>query len=235
VTTYVSSFPFWGLINYVPVVGGGPLSAFTAGPGAGQMVIDPSGQFLFVANKDASTISGYRYSTSPQLIEATTQFTAPFTDGSPYAAQFSPTALAIDPAGSFLYVLCDHKVLVYEVSYWSWGHLKLVATQVLPGAGTGIAAHPSNGAVYVSTQGGLQAYAANPQTGALTTIDIGNQGILGMATSVYAEPSGKWLYVTTPTDIVRFNVAADGTVAAVPFGNTPSNDVSGMTFVTDIQ
>jgi 6-phosphogluconolactonase (cycloisomerase 2 family) len=74
--------------------------------GAGPMAIDPVGQFLFVANQAANSISVFQYfGTSPQLIEMNGHWTLPYTDGSPYPLTASPAALAVSPTGGYLYVV----------------------------------------------------------------------------------------------------------------------------------
>jgi DNA-binding beta-propeller fold protein YncE len=141
----------------------------------------------------------------------------------------------MDPAGAFLYVLCaDNVVRVFQVDYYSWGHLKPVGGLGLFGVSlTGIAASPTGDYVYVSSDFGVHALNLNAPEPSPKVIDLAQ---LPNATSIYIEPSGRYLYATTASAIYGFAIASDGTITPLPGGPVAaSNQPSSITFSTEIK
>src|SRR5262249_31921349 len=68
-----------------------------AGPGNFSIVVDPAGQFAYVANSDSNTISGY-------TIDPSTGSLSPIS-GSPFLADTLPSSLQIHPTGRFLFAV----------------------------------------------------------------------------------------------------------------------------------
>lgn len=81
--------PFPGSLQ--PVQG----SPFTAGMGPIALVVDPSGQFVYVADHDSNQVSGYR------IASGTGELTA--VSHSPFNPGLGPSFLAISPTNKYLY------------------------------------------------------------------------------------------------------------------------------------
>jgi 6-phosphogluconolactonase (cycloisomerase 2 family) len=78
----------------------GALTALAVSPIAAQAnpsaaATDPSGTFLYVANRDANNISAYAILGNGLLSEIS---------GSPFASGTQPQAVGVDPTGAFVYV-----------------------------------------------------------------------------------------------------------------------------------
>jgi hypothetical protein len=79
----------------------------------------------------------------------------------------------------------------------------------------------------------------NPNTGALTAIALSGPVLTNSSSGVYADPSGKLLYVTTPGtpgSVYAFTINADGTLTQV--GTTPVatvNGASSVAFTADVK
>ena len=73
-----------------------PGSPFNAGLIPVQLVVDPTGRFVYVANEESQDITGFS-------VDAATGALTEL-PGSGYAIGTSPQAIAIDPTGRFLYV-----------------------------------------------------------------------------------------------------------------------------------
>jgi 6-phosphogluconolactonase (cycloisomerase 2 family) len=239
--TYVRVGTAWGqLITNPP--GLPPVTNTPAGSGAGPMIVDPSGRFLYVGNRGSNSISAYQYpSTSPQLSEAKGNAILPHTGGSPYSLTGSPLQFAIDPVGAFLYVLCsDQNLRVFSIDYSAGGFLTPVATAGLSGLPlNGLALSVDGKFIYLSGGSGTQAFSVNPNTGALTAIALSGPVLTNSSSGVYADPSGKLLYVTTPGtpgSVYAFTINADGTLTQV--GTTPVatvNGASSVAFTADVK
>jgi 6-phosphogluconolactonase (cycloisomerase 2 family) len=236
VTTYGKFFSTWSLLTYL--TSGGPVSSFAAGAGAGPVVTDPYGRFVFVANQGSNSISVYQYfGTSPELFEATGNFVLPFTNGSPFPLTAKPLALAVDPNEGFLYVLCnDQSLHVFAIDYFSGGHLAAVASTSVAQAAN-IAAEPTGRFVYAAGGSSIIALSV-AQSGALTPITLGPGIAPANITGIYAEPSGKYLYVTTSTPapgaVFAFAINQDGTLTAVSANPVATpNHASSMVFSVD--
>lgn len=90
---YITAFSFSGGV-LAPVPG----SPFAAGSGVSALTVDANEKFLYTANTAANTVSGFTINSSTGAL---TQV-----QGSPYtsAAGTGPSAIAIDPANTIVYV-----------------------------------------------------------------------------------------------------------------------------------
>jgi 6-phosphogluconolactonase (cycloisomerase 2 family) len=89
-----------GAGGVLTAIAGSPFATgFAAGASAGDIAIDPSGQFLFVTDSANGEVVAY-------TINQTTGVLTPFTTGSPFSAGAGGGAfpISIDPSGHFLYV-----------------------------------------------------------------------------------------------------------------------------------
>jgi 6-phosphogluconolactonase (cycloisomerase 2 family) len=98
-------------------------SAFPAGDNPVALSVDPTGKFLFVANKDSNNISAYTiHYHEGKLSEV---------KGSPFASGVAPVSLAIRPDGKFAYVVNADSadVVSYKVDTVT-GQLKMLSQRV---------------------------------------------------------------------------------------------------------
>ena len=233
VFTYLRMGTSWFLLTYV--INGINVSSFSAGAGAGPMLIDPFGRFLYVANQDptANSISAFQYfGTSPELLAST---------GSPFSIGAKPLALAMDPAGAFLYVVANDQTLqVYAVDYFGGGSLTKMTSVSLAGQPAGVAAETTGRYVYAANTGEIKVFSVNAQSGVLTLVPLSPAISLSNIAGLFVDPSGKYLYATTSATgtgaVFAYTINSDGTLTAVsgsPIA-TP-NQPSSLTFSADIR
>src|SRR5260370_5582622 len=242
VFTYQNVGGSWFLLSYL--TSGGTVTNFPAGAGAGPMILDPFGRFLYVANQGSgvNSISAYQYfGTSPELFESKGTFVLPFTDGSPFSVGAEPLAFAIDPAGAFLYVVANDQTLqVYAVDYFSGGHLAKLTSTALAGPPAGVAAEPTGRFVYAADSVVVNGFSVTPPSASLASIALNPPLTLSHISGIFVEPSGKHLYALTSTTgagaVFVYTINNDGTLTAA--SATPvatPNQPSSMTFSTDIR
>jgi 6-phosphogluconolactonase (cycloisomerase 2 family) len=160
--TPVTGSPFNGLLG-------------TSAPGK-QMVVDPSGKYLYVTAQGPDRLYGFSIGTSGTLTALTS---SPFTTGS------FPDEVNVDPSGSFVYVANREDVWVYSLNS-STGALTAtsqmrtrgfgVANQLLSSGSSALTFTPT--ALYVANTGSnnISQFPINPSTGALgagTTVSAG--------------------------------------------------------------
>jgi 6-phosphogluconolactonase (cycloisomerase 2 family) len=75
-------------------------AAYTVGTGPTGIAIDPTGSFLYVSNENDGTVSAFTISS----VDGSLTFIATYTSTTTSLPSASPSALAIDPSGQFLYV-----------------------------------------------------------------------------------------------------------------------------------
>jgi 6-phosphogluconolactonase len=232
----------WGLLAYDP--GNGTLySTFPAGAGAGPMATVPSGRYLYVANQGANSITAFAF--WGELFEMTSTFVGSgYSDASPYSIGAEPIAIAADPMGLYLYVVCDDKtVRVYSIDSWAGGHLKKVASEVLAATPTTVSVDLTGHFIYVGdASGGVSPFGVDPLTGTLNAL---TPSVLPAAvTAISLESSGQFAYVLCgPTGgasgntgtINAFKVNTDGTLTSLPTGPWLANHPSAIAFTDAVQ
>jgi 6-phosphogluconolactonase (cycloisomerase 2 family) len=201
--------------------------------GTGPVVMDPAGFLVFVANAGSGSVSVYEnFGLSTEL---------QVTSGSPFSVCTQPLFMAVDPFKPLLYVACSDQTLrVMKVDYFNFGALTQAASVQLGGPPTGLTTAPNGNFVYASESSGVNAFSVNATTGTLTSVPVNPAISLANINGVYAEPSGKFLYVTTgsqtiPGAVFGFTVNSDGTlvsISAQPLA-TPKLPTS-MTFLNSI-
>lgn len=223
-------------------------SPVAAGKNPVSLVAAPNGSFIYVIDRDDSDVIVYAIGTDGKLYpQKTYNVTGSF-----------PTAVAIDPAGKFLYV-----TYTYQNGF----------TPALPGPGgvtvfpinsdntlgTGvevkigrnpiaISASSANHFVYVVEQDtattlNLLAFSASTTNGLLTalpgtTINAGNVASTGYGSGVLPrgillDSSSSHLYVTDQTgnQVISYSVGANGVPVAIAGGTAPTGTTPyGMTF-----
>jgi 6-phosphogluconolactonase (cycloisomerase 2 family) len=162
------------------------------------VAIDSTGTYLYSANCRDGTVSGYTINSNGSLSAIT---------GSPFQFQGGaptniPSAVAIYPAGGYLYVTDSAANTVTAYSYNLAGALTEVGTpQPVGTSPTGVAIDPTGSFLYVANSGNgtVSTFTINSSTGALTVVGSPVSTGGGSSTSPTAllvEPSGQFLYVT---------------------------------------
>jgi 6-phosphogluconolactonase (cycloisomerase 2 family) len=176
-----------------------PGSPFTSGEEPNSVVVSPSGKFVYVANQgsNSANISAY-------TVDATSGVLTPV-EGSPFPFPSSdggrPTAAAVNPAGSFLYVSSnnDSDVAAFSINA-ATGALTLVTGspfQVTDDC-TSLTIAPSGKFLYLAGGDGSSYFSVFEinTSGALTPV-AGSPFLAGSSvSSVTLNPQGNILYVT---------------------------------------
>jgi DNA-binding beta-propeller fold protein YncE len=191
----------------------GVLGAETGTPSASgdvpyNLVVDSTKQFVYAANVDIASVSGYRIGPGGAL---TVLGTSPFgtTGTNPLVA---PYGVAASPIGQFVYVtdlgLVPPAPSLGSVNLYSYdgtGALTFVASYPVGTSPYGIAIDPSGQFLYVSNSADntVSGFTIDPTLGTLTPIPSGSAVATGAtgaeltATALVVDPSSQYLYVTT--------------------------------------
>ncbi len=89
----VSAYKINSTSGVLTVVSGSP---FSTGTGPQYLVVDPTSNFLYIANTDDNSISAYKIDGTTGALTAVS--------GSAFLAGTAPDQLVVDPTGKFLYV-----------------------------------------------------------------------------------------------------------------------------------
>lgn len=189
-------------------IGGSPV---LVGGAARTMVFGADNRFAYIGSQNTAEISVHR-------VDQVTGVLTPIT-GSPFAGG-SPQAMAIHPAGTFLYVAAGNGLFTYAVNATS-GALTSVGTAV-PG-NHGVEVHPSGNFAYAVSAGfaGVYVYAIGGN-GALTAIAgspfAGDGGV-----EVAIDPTGQFAYIAraifdSPGTVSAYSINAT-TGALTPVGS----------------
>jgi trimeric autotransporter adhesin len=217
---------------YVPNVTGSSISGYATQASNGgftpfgktlattpqQVVVHPSGMFLYSINGD-STISVFTMDpVAGTLTDLMTPVSIPGGTTAPHRA-------VIDPSGRWLYAIDNGQTSVFFFGINQvTGALTLISSTATTGAGPGdILITPNDQNLYVINNGGNSVSAFSiGATGALTSI-TGPTTVLDMPTFSAIDPTGTYLFVPnngTTHSIVPFTVGTGGSLTA------------GTTFVT---
>ena len=169
------------------------------------MAVNPAGTYLYVVNDPLSgngTISVYQINRSTGVLTDVTQ-------GSPANSGTTPSAIAIDPSGSYLYVT-DTTGPVIRAYAISGNTLTATGTPQATGNNPSeVAVAPSGNFVYVTNYGdnSVSAYSLSRVNGALTPDSAGS--VIGLVNqnpaSIAVGPAGNALYTANSGD---FSVAS---------------------------
>jgi len=192
------------------------------------MVMDSGGKYLFTANQVSSDISVFSIDSSTgALTEAS---------GSPFPTARNPVSIAVNPAGTFVYVVNSDLELVFGYAVGAAGALQPVpGTQFTVGAGAfGIQVDPSGKFLYVanSTDNTVSIFTI-ASSGALTPV-IGspfNTGTSPIAIAV----SGQYLYIANhgSNNITAYSIDADTGVPTALTGSPFSANTMPVSLVPD--
>jgi len=191
-------------------------SPFPAGTGPLAIAVDLKGQYAFVANGGSNNVSVYSIDQATGVLSAVA--------GSPFAtAGPHPQSVAVDPLGNFLYVVdfSTSDVSIFAINGLN-GALSLLGS-VSPGGAWSIAVDPSGKYAYVATGFGLQGYAIDSVTGALTALGPISTPMNSNSIDVVVDRAGNLVYsldnATDSVNVYTLNVATGdlSLVAGSPF------------------
>ena len=169
------------------------------------MAVNPAGTYLYVVNSPlagSGTISVYQINRSTGALTDVTQ-------GSPAIAGTSPSAITVDPTGSYLYVTDTTGPVVRAYSISGSTLTASGSPQATGSNPTAVAVAPSGNYVYVANYGdsSVSAYTLSRVNGALTPDSGGS--VIGLVNqnpaSIVFAPAGNALYTANSGD---FSVAS---------------------------
>ena len=210
--------------------GGSTGSGTGTGTGAGSSTDD----YAYVANSATSTTDVDAYNLGSGTLTAVS--------GSPYNFDFSPTALVVTPADSFLYAASDSALTsgtgyIYGYSLGTGGALSILSsgTPLVSENVTSLAVSPDGDWLFCLDDDGLtlEEYSIDTSTGAITfaaTYGItGASGTQVLPYSVAIAPSGDFLVVTLGTGGAEtFSLDETTGVATSATLLSPANAATGI-------
>jgi 6-phosphogluconolactonase len=158
-------------INFSNGVMTGALTAdgapIAAGMGPRALTIDPSGQYVYVANAAANTLSGYNFYNN-------NQGTPTVLSGSPYKTGGSPTSVAVDALDNFVFVANEGSNNISAYALAASGDLTALAGSPFAAGDkpSAVAVDPTGSFVYVTNagSGNVSVFAVTAGTGALSEV-----------------------------------------------------------------
>ena len=196
-----------------------PGSPFPDGSGPGEMAIDPSGKFAYVADQVSNGVTGFA------IDQGTGALTA--MPGSPYTTADTPTGLAIHPSAKFLYYITWQNVsvpndpaMVAVASLWA-DTIDPASGKLEPVPGSPFSAGDNVGAIQIDPSGRF-AYVLNGDHSnvAAWTIDQNSGALTPMPGAPW--PAGKHPLSMTISD--RFVYMLNG--GSIPTLSTYTIDVT---------
>jgi 6-phosphogluconolactonase len=206
-----------------------------AGTNPVRLVADPTGKFIYVVNQGSITVPG-----SSSVQEFAVQGDGTLVSKNTYATGTSPTAVAIDPQGKFLYVTFNYQtgtsgpggISIFPVN--ADNSLGTALTQPVGNGPVGIEVSYFNHFVYVvdqetPTNAMILGFSQNTSTGALTPVPgttittVAGKTVAtgyptaGVPSAIAEEQTSRFLYVTDQTDnyLIGYDVAPNGSLVAM--------------------
>jgi len=181
-----------------------PGSPFASGPNV-QLVVDPSGKFLYATNVDATgSVSAFGIDSAgmPSPLPG-----SPFIIASPTAAVFNTAPYGIADTGHFVYVALNgtNQIAAFSVDS-ATGALTLVpGSPFLAGNAPALFAIANN-FLYVVNQldGTVSGYSMNPGNGSLTPVPGSPFGTDAVTLAI--DSSGQYLYLGTYKGVQGYNI-----------------------------
>jgi 6-phosphogluconolactonase len=147
----------------------GPL--FPGGTSPRALTIDPSGQFIYLANGPSNTLSGFSGSTA----DGPPASNGSAITGSPFATGSNPSSVAVDPLDNFVYVANQGSNNISAFAIGAGGTLTTLAGSPFAAGAqpSSVAVDPTGMFTYVVNSGSdtVSVYAIDATTGALTAIN----------------------------------------------------------------
>jgi 6-phosphogluconolactonase len=201
----------------------------SAGNVPSAIVVTPKGDAVFVANTADGTISSYTVNADGTLTAS----------GSSTAAGISPTGMAVDSGGKFLFVAnqgtfsdpASGTVSVYSINgaaLTAVGSFSTAANGAVSGPGpVSVAVTPDAAYLYAANQfsNAVAAFSVD-STGALTPLGIPSYNVGTSPSAVALTPDGNFLYVANQgsNNISAFAVCANASLTCV----TPNGSLTAV-------
>ena len=210
-------------------------SPYPAGDGATSAVLHPSGKFLYAANPGQleNDISLFTIASNGVLTEVT-----PRTPIGINASQ--PEYLAMDPAGSYLYVA---NTLTNNISVFSIDSSNGMLTQLanspfaigLPPLNMQVT--PSGNFLYVTTSGDPDGFifGFSVNAGVLTSLGAPSSSFGINPNGIVIDPAGSYLYAanTSSNTISIFSIGSSGALTEVPGSPLASTYAAPVSLILD--
>lgn len=222
-----------------------PGSPFATGTNPDSIAVDPSGKFAYVTTiGEPSSPSVFIYA---YTINASSGALTPVA-GSPFSGGPNPTAVTVDPTGTFAFVTNqgNNTISAFRINAASGALAPVVGSPYAVGTSPqGVAATSKFAYVTNIADGTVSAFAIDGTSGALTPVP-GSPFAAGQGPGVAVDPAGKFAYATNVSDSTVSGSAINATSGALtpvpgsPFGtgNAPAGiavDPTGrFAFVADL-
>jgi 6-phosphogluconolactonase (cycloisomerase 2 family) len=190
------------------------------------VAVDTTGKYVYVASETTASIWQYAIGSDGSLtgiadsVSGLTQV--------PTTGTSTPTSIAVDPAGGFIYVgSIGTAIITYSIG--TNGALALVAATPEPGFPLALAIDPT----------GQFLYAGHNSVNAVSQFSIGGGGVpvLGTTLAIGAQtagiavgPTGKVVYLVTGSSVLEFSVGAGGQLT--PLGSVAAGPNSQAIAIT---
>jgi len=164
------------------------------GPAA---VLIVGGKFLYTAN-DGGSVSGFTIDNITGLLTTMS--------GSPFAAGFSPSALAATPDGKFLYAANTGGATItgYSINATT-GVLSALGEVPTSSGSAGLAVHPTGKFLYAAVDAdGIDVFTINTTSGGLTLVRNVPPLLNGRPQALAVDSSGRFLYAADGVSGVEF-------------------------------
>jgi 6-phosphogluconolactonase (cycloisomerase 2 family) len=186
------------------------------------MKLDPSGNFLFIGSAG-----------SPGFISVFSLNAGVPSPVAGAAAGGNPFGLAVDSAGSFLYVAnnLDSSISTFSISAGALTEISgSPVGETLTSAPVALVVDPSGKYLYVANEGSSNISAYTISSGALTVLTNSPFGGVTSPNSIIADPSGKYLLVGSGSSSGTITVyrldASTGTLTSLSSYSTGSTPTS---------
>jgi 6-phosphogluconolactonase (cycloisomerase 2 family) len=206
-----------------------PNSPLASGPNS-QLVVDPTGKFLYASNDNDPNDSILAFTIDPSSGMLTPVANSPFAIPGPTGGTSEPYGLV--DTGSFVYTALLNQVAAFSADS-ATGALTPVPGYPFPaGNGASVLAAVDN-FLYVANAGDgtVSGYSMDSSSGALTPLPDSPFGSGGGTLTI--DPSGKYLYLGTFKGIQGYNI--DSTTGVLSLGAATFGEGAGVLWLTTVQ
>jgi 6-phosphogluconolactonase len=206
-----------------------PNSPLASGPNS-QLVVDPTGKFLYASNDNDPDDSILAFTIDASSGALTPVANSPFAIPGPTGGTSEPYGIV--DTGSFVYTALLNQVAAFSVDS-ATGALTSVPGSPFP-AGNGASVFASvNNFLYVvnASDGTISGYSIDTSSGALTPLPDSPFGAGGG--TLTTDPSGKYLYLGTFKGIQGYNI--DSATGALTLGTATFGEGAGVLWLTTVQ
>ena len=207
------------------------------------IAIDPTGAYAYVTNLGAYTTGVCSHASVPSYSGCISVYSINTTNGALTAIDASgtshnidtgqtPSSVAVDPSGKYVYVTNNHdnNVSIYSIDS-STGQLTNLSSSTLTGSGPkSIAINPVNGYVYVANTNSDDVSAFSFSSGTLTHLDCGSNSSF-CTNSTTTGYTNNFFMGTTGSHPVSISIDSTGQYAYV--ANYGTSKISGFKISTN--